>query len=293
MAIELSKQPKPAKLLFTALRPQASRKPASSGAPIGDVRLRDVQQDVGRLHTYQDVCGFPRTDIVPATWLHVLTFPLQTHIMAGKDWPFSSMGAVHVANSMKVLRPVSSAEVLDLEVRVSHLNPHEKGTAFDLLGNVRVGTELVWTSRSTYLVRGHRSPGRPVEIEREEVPVAEPSETWELASGLGRTYAKVSGDYNPIHLHPLTAKAFGFPSAIAHGMWTHARALAALTDYLPERYETRVQFTKPIPLPSTVQFLVDGQRYGVTGEDGKPRLAGSFWPIDTDPIGLPLADNAR
>lgn len=288
MAIELRKQPNPAKLLFTALRPQASRKPASSGAPIGDVRLREHRQDPERFRAYQELCGFRASDVVPPTWLHVLTFPLQTHIMAGKDWPFSSMGAVHVANSMKTLRPVYIHEVLDLEVRVSHVNPHAKGTVFELIGNVRVGSELVWTSRSTYLVRGHKFPGRPVEVPREELPEGTPSESWSLDADLGRKYAKVSGDYNPIHLHPLTAKVFGFPSTIAHGMWTHARALAALGDRLPERYETRVQFTKPIPLPSTVKFIASDTHYGVVGEDGKPRLVGSYWPIDADPLGLPL-----
>ena len=64
----------------------------------------------------------------------------------------------------------------------------------------------------------------------------------------------VSGDLNPIHMHPLTAKAFGFPTAIAHGMWTKARCLAALHPRLPDHFRVEVQFRKPILLPATVQF---------------------------------------
>ena len=53
-------------------------------------------------------------------------------------------------------------------------------------------------------------------------------------SDLGRRYGSVSGDLNPIHLSDPTAKLFGFPRAIAHGMWTKARCLAALHDRIPD-----------------------------------------------------------
>jgi acyl dehydratase len=78
--------------------------------------------------------------------------------------------------------------------------------------------------------------------------------TWKLAGDLGRRYGGVSGDLNPIHVHPLSARLFGFPSAIAHGMWTKARCLAALGPELPAAYTATVAFRKPILLPATVAF---------------------------------------
>jgi acyl dehydratase len=77
----------------------------------------------------------------------------------------------------------------------------------------------------------------------------------------------VSGDLNPIHIHPLTARLFGFPSAIAHGMWTKARCLAALQERLPGAYTVEVAFKRPILLPATVVFAEatteDGIAFGV------------------------------
>ena len=64
----------------------------------------------------------------------------------------------------------------------------------------------------------------------------------------------MSGDLNPIHMHPLTARLFGFKSAIAHGMWTKARCLAALEASLPDAFTVEVAFKKPILLPGKVQF---------------------------------------
>lgn len=289
MTKELRKKPSQAKLLVSALRPRAARRPAAAGPPIGDLVLDGVRQDKKKLHAYQEVCGFPQSDFVPATWLHVLTFPLHSGIMSERDWPFPAMGTVHTANSMRMFRPVSVDEVLDLNVRASHFSPHAKGASFDLVGVIKSGDETVWTGRSTYLVPGYQLPGKPVEIEREELPKTENSEKWELPADLGRQYAKASGDFNPIHLTPLTAKLFGFPTTIIHGMWTHARALAALQDELPEAYEVRVQFTKPIALPATVNFTHEDGHFGVTGDDdGKPRLGGSYKPCEDVQIGKSL-----
>jgi acyl dehydratase len=89
----------------------------------------------------------------------------------------------------------------------------------------------------------------------EPAEVAGPlSARWRLAGDVGRRYASVSGDVNPIHLHPLAARLFGFPGAIAHGMWTAARCVATLSGRLPEAYDVDVVFRKPVVLPTTVEL---------------------------------------
>ncbi|MCY1196003.1 hypothetical protein D9M72_73350 [compost metagenome] len=87
-----------------------------------------------------------------------------------------------------------------------------------------------------------------------------------------------SGDFNLIHIHAITAKAFGFKQAIAHGMWSKAKVLASLT--LPDRYEADVWFKLPMYLPSTVEFLT--AQVGKNTEflirnskNQKPHVAGS------------------
>ena len=92
---------------------------------------------------------------------------------------------------------------------------------------------------------------------------------------LGRRYGSVSGDLNPIHMHSLSARLFGFPTAIAHGMWTKARCLAALDPSLPPGFIVEVSFRKPILLPATVQFgeqahQPDDSRGAQSSEAGGP-----------------------
>ena len=246
------------------VRKVTGRKP--TGLPGRQVRVHDVTQDVARLAQYDRVCGFSVRDTVPATWLHVLTFPLQMQLLSADDSPFSLAGLVHVTNSMTLLRPVAVGEKLALAVSYGQPREHRRGVLLDLVGEAYVGDDLVWRGSSAYLARGGKLPdmlpGRgnvDLPDDFEETPA---DSVWRLPANLGRTYASVSGDVNPIHLNPLAAKAFGFPKAIIHGMWTHARVLAALENRLSEAYRMDVRFTKPILLPSSVRFGASVSRDG-------------------------------
>ncbi len=81
----------------------------------------------------------------------------------------------------------------------------------------------------------------------------------------------MSGDRNPIHLHPLTARLFGFPRHIAHGMWTVARCLAQAEagtgTTAPGRVRSvRADFKAPVLLPATLTYAASGSDFQVRGE---------------------------
>ena len=148
---------------------------------------------------------------------------------------------------------IRADEPLELEVWAERLARHRRGATADLCTSVSVGGEEVWRGRSTYLGRGATaSEGAPESDASVSVGDTRPVATWRVPDDAGRRYAKVSGDVNPIHLSALTAKAFGFKRAIAHGMWVKARVLAALSGRLPDAFSVDVGFQKPLYLPSTV-----------------------------------------
>lgn len=272
----LSAPPAVLPLLARAAAGSLRGRDGGSALPGRLVLLPDQEQDVARLADYARVCGFALRDRVPPTWLHVLTFPLQVRLMVAGDFPYPALGMVHVANAMRLHRPVLVTERLTLSSRAAHVRPHPQGVTLDLLGEARVGEEVVWTGQNTYLVRGARVPDEAA-VATPEPPAAAPLREdiaedpgpavahWRLPADLGRRYAGVSGDVNPIHLHPLTARAFGFPRTIAHGMWTHARVLAALDGRLPPAYGVDVRFGKPLLLPS--------------GADLHTRREGTTWVV--------------
>jgi hypothetical protein len=247
--------------------------------------LADQRIDPDHLAAYQRVCGFPVTDVLPPTYLHVLAFPLSVALMTEPSFPFPLVGMVHVANAISVRRPVRSSEPVAIRVRAAQLRPHPAGRQFDLLAEVRAGDELVWSGRSTYLRREKR-PERDGSGDRRRSESAAPRgpvAQVRVPDDIGRRYAAVSGDRNPIHLHALTARVFGFPSAIAHGMWLKARTLATLEGRLPDCYTAEVAFKLPVLLPATLAIASDREDDGWlldvrNAKNGKPHLAGRVSP---------------
>lgn len=252
---------------------------AKKGSSLPDLTLhrRDVAVDRAHVMAYAAVCGFEPSQTLPFTYPHMLAFPLHMGIMTDSSFPFPAIGTVHVGNSITRHREISPTEKLDLSASAVNLRPHPKGRVFDLVTTVTSGEETVWESTSNYLRVGKADKSAPSEGEPFDL-VAGTGTVWRLPGDLGRRYAAVSGDHNPIHLYPLTAKAFGFPRQIAHGMWTMARCVAALENRLPDAVRVDVAFKKPVLLPGTVVFgstpIDDGFAFGLTSPSGKPHLAG-------------------
>lgn len=275
--------------------------------PILERSLKPEVADVDALAAYSDVCGFTLRGTLPPTWPHIAAFNLHMQILTDGSFPFGPMGLVHIANEITQHRPIEVSEPLTVSVRTSPAVAHPKGRAFSLLSEARVGDELVWEERSTMLRRGgsngstsgrgpanntgssdqagngrERGDAKPGGVP----PVAS---WWKLPGDLGARYGAVSGDRNPIHLHSLTAKPFGFPGAIAHGMWTKARCLATLEAQLPDTYTVRVRFAKPIVLPARVGFAHQpGASEGeiefqvLPKRGGSTHLTGTIKPVNDD-----------
>ncbi|MEU0676057.1 MaoC/PaaZ C-terminal domain-containing protein [Streptomyces sp. NPDC006172] len=249
-------------------------------------------------------------DTLPVTYPHVLGFPLAMRLMSDRRFPLPLLGLVHTSIEITRHRPLPVAGAYELAVHVDRLTPHRRGTEATVVTEARDGGELVWESHSTYLARhgtsgaaspeavssgpaspGAASPGAATPgaaspgtvLSRVGVgdgagaPLADEGrlplpvlDEWRLAADIGRRYGTASGDRNPIHLHPLTARLFGFPRAIAHGMWTAARCLAA--HGTPEAVRVRADFRAPVLLPGTVTFAADGTRFELRGPGDEGRL---------------------
>lgn len=238
----------------------------------------DVAVDADHVASYAALCGFPRKDTLPLPYPHLLAFELQLRIMTDGSFPFPAIGTVHLENSITQHRPIAATERLQVTAHPDNLRPHAKGRVFDMLTTVHSDGDLVWEERSTFLRRGSDSgeaaPGT-------SFPDAPPHGIeWKLPADLGRRYAGISGDRNPIHLYPLTAKAFGFPRQIAHGMWSLARCVGALENRLPDQVTVDVAFKKPILLPGSVAFGAcatdGGYAFSLTSPTtGAPHLVGA------------------
>lgn len=246
--------------------------------------LNNVAIDREQLAAYNRVCGFAQRDTIPATFPFILAFPLHMSLITDPAFPFPAMGLVHISNTITQHRPIRTSEKLDIRVKLLAMRPHDKGVQIPIFTEVHVGNELVWESESVMLRRQSTGAGPAAKTEKPATAKTESRPTnnviWNIPGDIGRRYGAVSGDRNPIHLYGFTAKLFGFPRAIAHGMWTKARCLAQLDGRLPDAFTVEVQFKLPVLLPAKVAFHSEtgntGTTFGVAdAKNGKPHLAGS------------------
>jgi acyl dehydratase len=278
--------------------PLVSRLPLVPGAAKTDgsipsltLALNNVSVDRDRLAAYDRVCGFTLKETLPPSYPHMLAFPLHLKLMTDGSFPFAAIGLVHIANTIVQHRAIGVEERLSLKVWATQLEPHPRGRQFSIRTEVSAGGDVVWEAVSTNLKRGkgagggdERRAGPASRADEVDISALPATATWRLPADLGRRYGSVSGDLNPIHIHPLTARLFGFPTAIAHGMWTKARCLAALEPRLPDAFTVEVSFKKPILLPAGVEFASEAAAageptkvsFGVRdAKKGTPHLAGT------------------
>ncbi|WP_405769072.1 MaoC family dehydratase [Streptomyces sp. NBC_01538] len=268
--------------LLSPLKRSALNRPrADADLPGTRLVLPGVRVDLARLAAYERVCGFPvGDDSLPITYPHVLGFPLAMLLMTDRAFPLPLLGLVHTSVEITRHRLLTTNGAYELSAYVEELAPHRRGTEASVRTEARKGGELVWESRSTYLARHRRelpagtatgAPGPAGSAEeRDALPLVA---SWRLGGDVGRRYASASGDRNPIHVHPLTARLFGFRRAIAHGMWTAARCLAA--HGTPQSALVRAEFRAPVLLPGTVEYGADGWgNFELRGAGGRVHVRG-------------------
>ncbi|MZD10028.1 hypothetical protein GTW43_33845 [Streptomyces sp. SID5785] len=272
----------PLMLRGAALSPLKRPRPGAV-APGRRLTVPALRVDQGHLAAYERVCAFPTgPSELPVTYPHVLGFPLSMSLMAERAFPLPLLGLVHTSIEITQHRPLAPADPYALTVAIPELRPHRRGTEAVVVTELTCGGETVWTSASTYLAR-HATGPAPAPADGTDAPDAAPSPLpgpveWPLGGDLGRRYAAVSGDRNPIHLHPLTARLFGFPRAIAHGMWTVARCLAEHRARGPVR--VRAAFRAPVLLPGTVAYAAEGPRFELrSARSGRLHLTGEVEPL--------------
>lgn len=256
----------------------------SGSLPDTQLRRTRITTDLAHLDSYNEVCGFARAETLPTTYPHLAAHTLHLTLMTDTAFPFPPMGAVHLRNRITQHRPIGREEIYDLSLRADADEPHPRGRLISLVSEAHVGGELVWDETMTVLFRSSRGGDETVAPPLAGVEIPDGVVHWKLGSNLGRQYGAVSGDRNPIHLYPWTAKAFGFPRQIAHGMWSKAHALAALQNRLPDAFTVDVEFKKPILLPGAVVFGTedngDTTTFGVrSAHNGAPHLVGRISPV--------------
>ncbi|KQQ97283.1 MaoC/PaaZ C-terminal domain-containing protein [Massilia sp. Leaf139] len=270
--------------LALVLRMLTKRAGPPPDGPVAPLRSRFTLSGLDQAHVarYSAALGFG-PGAVPLTYWYLPVQRAHMATMLGEGFPYRLAGIVHVENELVAHAPVAhlaapAAAPIVLATRIDILPPTASGAVYCSLETVGTAHGApVFTCTSKYLaVRGRRTgKGKGTRPAAEQGAVID---SWTPGPASGRDYARVSGDWNPIHLTRWSARLMGLPAPIIHGMHSLARTCAAL-EQVHGRAVTRlsVRFTAPVPLGEAA-VLTRGEapdRY-VLFCAGRPAADGAF-----------------
>lgn len=229
-----------------------------AGLPTRTVSVEGLRIDPANVAEYASVTGLRFDNDVPLTYPFALTFPAMMSLITGFDFPFAAMGSVHLENTITRYRPIAVTDVVDVDVRAENLREHRRGLLVDAVTDVRVGNDLAWHDVATFLHQQRTSLSDEPKPEPGKQPkLPPPNAILTITPSQIRRYASVGGDHNPIHTSSIGAKLFGFPTVIAHGMFSAAAVLANVEGQLPDAVTYSVRFGKPVILPAKAGLYVE------------------------------------
>lgn len=259
--------------------------PRDDTLPARTITVDNLPIDVANVAAYAQVTGLRFSDTLPLTYPFALTFPTVMSLVTGFDFPFAAMGSVHVENHITQYRPIKVTDTVSAAVHAENLREHRKGLLVDIVTELKVGNDKAWHQVTTFLHQQKTSlSGEPKPEPQKQPKLPPPNAILNITPGQIRSYASIGGDHNPIHTNGLAAKLFGFPTVIAHGMFSAAAVLANVEGQIPDAVKYSVRFAKPVVLPAKAGLYVerDADGWELTLRNlkkGYPHLSATVSPL--------------
>ena len=190
--------------------------------------------------------------------------------------PSSLLGLIHLKCDIEIHQEHNWYLPYDIEVTLKDYTESDKGitylitTDFYQMGIKTISNHNLMLDKS----KDYKPKQRECTTKSEINCLTQPLASWPIGLKTTWSYAKISGDYNPIHLNSFLAKKLKLKSAIAHGMFNAHECLKQLNKKTDQKLRyVGIEFNKPCFIPSQV-FLRqynDSNKYGVFSSNKKDR----------------------
>ncbi len=220
------------------------------------------------LQSYKRYCGFTHAEL-PLPYLFVASQKAQLHLLTDAKFPLKTLGLIHTGIRFYRHKEIDTKANYDVTVSVGRVENKPRGIEFELCVQFYEENQLVCGFDSHYFsITSSKRGNKPAQM-ADDFSAFQHLAQLNITEQSVRGYARVSGDYNPIHLHRFTAAPFGFKKPIAHGLYLLARCLVTL-DIAPT--EVEVNFKRPALLPIETELIQANHQALLLNTDRKALL---------------------
>lgn len=232
-----------------------------------------------QLDDFLDLTGLEGHPLWALLYPQAAGFRLLMTLVTDYGYPFPIWSALQVRNRLALREPYARGDALDLHAKVAEARALDKGTEIDVAFAALRGGAVVWEGVTTFYYRGHHGAPPPA-----SPPAAAPAvegavvAEWIPESTARLRFARLTGDYNGIHLSDRYARLLGFRGAFHHPQRMLGQCLAhqprarpALPIGLDARLKGPVYYGAKVSLRSSA----DGKEFGLFVEgDERPAILG-------------------
>ncbi len=271
------------KSVINAMLNKGKGNTASTPGPEIQRTLKPRSRDLVRCYVKNvggDPSAYKRT--LPPHLFPQWGFPFATELLSGIDYPLQRV--LNAGCRMEINAPLPIDEPLLVRARLEEID--DDGRRALIKTRIVTGT----ASEPDALV-GHMIALVPLKRGDKSKKKKEPARVpdgakelrfFKLGPSAGLSYAKLTGDFNPIHWVPAYARASGFKNCILHGFATMSHAMEGLikSSFSGDVNAIRsldVSFTSPLLLPAKVGlYRSDAQLFVGDAPGGRAYLTGTF-----------------
>jgi hypothetical protein len=223
------------------------------------VKMKRVKPDFQKLKEYCVICGYPTdSKYLPVTFPEILFVHPLGMLFTAPEFPLSPIGLIHLTQHITQHHSLPADALFDLDCRMDKLTQSSRGILLDVHLEASIDGVCVWEGVSGFISRNKETRKERTRVKNESKTSSDfiPQISLEVPEDTGRRYAKASGDYNPHHLYPFTAKLLGYKRPIAHGMWSLAASLAFIEQKIHISYPRTIKaaFKRPVFMPGRVSL---------------------------------------
>lgn len=184
-------------------------------------------------------------------------FKSLTQTLAISPIPSKLLGLVHIEFSIKANSKVNWFLPFTTMHTIENVNESAKGILYRVSTDIFQSGKKVASLENAFLAKdnSYKNTAQKKFEENEFTHIFD----YKVSQLTALKYALASGDFNPIHLSKPTAKLFGLPNSIMHGMYHIHKVLSSESIMYKQDKDLVCKFNKPCYLPSNIKVVKIGE----------------------------------